>query len=63
MKRSDVWFFGTIILIMVYVIGSVTFDYEMHRLTILWWLFLLPYVPIKMFFPNSKLFKWLNSYI
>ena len=73
MRRSDIWFFGVVILLLLNVLVLIVFDIELTG----WYglvtefgviIFLLPYVFIKMaymIFPrfklNTKLFKWLNT--
>lgn len=62
MRRSDIWFFGTIgITLMVVILSMIFENFPLKPLLIYWWVLLLPYIPIKIFFRNSRLFKWLNS--
>jgi len=63
-RRSDIWFFGTIILSLFsgIIISYVDFEiFTKYNPTLVMILTLFPYVIIKMFFRNSKLFKWLNA--
>lgn len=62
MKRSDIWFFGVIIIMLLYVILSLVIGFVIpYLIAHFWWLVLFPYVVIKSLFRNSRLFKWLNK--
>ena len=63
MLRSDIYFFGTVITMIILVLASVVFDIELPYLTVFWWISLLPYVFVKLFWRKSKLFKWFNTKI
>ena len=73
MRRSDIWFLGVVVIMLLYIIVLMIFNIEMvgwHDIASRFGLIilLLPYVLIKMtyiFFPqfklNTKIFKWLNT--
>ncbi len=71
MKRSDIWILTisglTVLILITELVGQLEFGGEVFiinlRYLIYWWIGLLPYVLIKIFFRNSKLFKWLNTEI
>lgn len=61
-RRSDIWFFGTVLLVCVLIPFVIIFsDLEIWNYFHFWWVILLPYVIIKIFYRKSKLFKWLNG--
>jgi hypothetical protein len=75
MRRSDIWFFGVIAIMLVYIVVLIIFDIETigwHSIASQFGLMILlfPFIIIKMtyiFFPrfklNAKIFKWLNTNI
>ena len=64
MRRSDIWFFGVIIIMLFLVIMSLLTTFVIPVfISTFFWVALLPYVIIKLFFRGSKLFKWLNKEI
>lgn len=58
MTRSDVYFFSVILIGMSLVVVSV-FNYQIWF--DFWWLLLLPVAIIKLYFYDSKLWKWFDK--
>jgi len=63
MRRSDIFFLGTISITLIFVLVSLIFDFELPDRTLYWWVILMPYIVIKLFFRKSKIFKWFNTKI
>jgi len=64
MRRSDIFFLGTMTIMLIIVLISIIFDIELpDGATYYWWAFLSPYIVIKLFFRKSRIFKWFNTKI
>ena len=61
MRRSDILFFGTILLVLLLILIMVIFDVHIPYVTYFWWILLSPYIFVKIFFQKSKLFAWFNK--
>lgn len=48
-----------IVLFIVFI--SVIFKFELPVWFTFWWIILIPYIFLKLFFSNTKLFKWVNE--
>lgn len=60
-RRSDIIFFGTLIIAMIAVMIFVLFDIGFPIWLTFWWIILIPAAFSKVAFPNSKFTKWLNG--
>jgi len=62
MRKIDIIFFVivyTVLVILIFdLISNVNIPIDFYRF---WWFILLPIALIKIFLPNSKLNKWLDS--
>jgi hypothetical protein len=60
-RRSDIIFFGTLILAMIVVLLTVFCRMPFPWWLQFWWAILLPMALSKMLFPKSKFTNWLNG--
>jgi len=63
MRRSDVFFLGTISSVVIFLLIMVLFNVEIPSWFTFWWVVLLPYVFLKLFLRKTRLFKWFNTKI
>ena len=63
LRRSEIWFFGAMLIMLCIVLPLSIIFLNVEELKYLnfWWVVYLPYVPIRTFFRNSKLSKWLET--
>lgn len=60
-RRSDIIFFGTLIIVMVIMMFFILFGIEIPNYFPFWWIVLVPMALSKALCPNSKFTKWLNG--
>lgn len=60
MRYTDIYFFVSIILAIVFIIFLLITGIEMTYIAQMWWIILLPGFILKVFFKNNKVTKWLE---
>ena len=61
MRRTDIFFIVTVLLVLAIMYGAIIFDTKIPIWLVYWWVILLPLGLAKAFYPKSKFVKWFET--